>query len=306
MKELTGLHSVYTFMPRSAFEIGQYTVERDGSLTVEEAETDTAVLNTLLDEGLIIGDLPEETNVETTETSEIAESETAEAENADCLSISFPVSQHTGNSLRNLIRLLYSRGDMINKAVGSHFRIDKGLIKALSDDRCTYSPVSLRTAVEDYENENGTSMSGIKITDEEVTLTGFPLTEDSNLTKACTELAVLMNKMSIKQKRIQAKEIDSENEKYAFRIWLLRLGMNGTEYKQTRKLLMENLEGNCAFRTEEETEKFKVKEKQKRDALKATKAAEQDSADEDNVSEQDSADEDNVSEQDSANQDNSE
>lgn len=102
---------------------------------------------------------------------------------------------------------------------------------------------------------------------------GFPLTDDPDRTKACTELATLMNKMAIKQKRIQAKEIDAENEKYAFHIWLLRLGMNGAEYKQTRKLLMENLDGNSAFRTEEDAEKFKAKEKQKRDALKAARAA---------------------------------
>lgn len=162
---------------------------------------------------------------------------------------------------------------MINKAVGTHFHVDKELIEALADDRCTYSPISLRMTVANYESEHGLGTAGIRITDNEVTLMGFPLTDDPDRTKACTELATLMNKMAIKQKRIQAKEIDAENEKYAFRIWLLRLGMNGNEYKQTRKLLMENLDGNSAFRTEEDAEKFKAKEKEKRDALKAAKAA---------------------------------
>lgn len=34
--ELTGISPYYTKVPRCAYEIGDYTVERDGSLTVEE------------------------------------------------------------------------------------------------------------------------------------------------------------------------------------------------------------------------------------------------------------------------------
>lgn len=310
LEELTGETSVYTFVPRCAYEVGPYTVEKNGTLAVEENAADLDILNTLLEEQMIVGELPEEA----AETEEAVEAEAEEAEpeepepqepedeDADdepedsdeddeedelleigqeepgYLNISFPASEHTGNSLRNLIHLVYSRGPMINKAAGTHFHVDKELIEALADDRCTYSPISLRMAVANYESEHGLGTAGIRITDEEVTLMGFPLTDDPDRTKACTELATLMNKMAIKQKRIQAKEIDAENEKYAFRIWLLRLGMNGTEYKQTRKLLMENLDGNSAFRTEEDAEKFKTKEKEKRDALKAAKAAEGENA----------------------------
>lgn len=54
---------------------------------------------------------------------------------------------------------------------------------------------------------------------------------------------------------------------------LLRLGMNGDAYKPTRKELMENLGGHAAFRTPEEAEKAKAKNKAKREAQK-TKAAE--------------------------------
>jgi hypothetical protein len=49
-------------------------------------------------------------------------------------------------------------------------------------------------------------------------------------------------------KYASAKPINTDNEKYAFRTWLIRLGMTGNEYKSTRKLLLQNLSGNGAFR----------------------------------------------------------
>lgn len=291
LEELTGERSVYTLMPRCAYEIGVYTVEKDGTLAVEEGGADLNILNTLLEEGLIVGELPEEAaeaepeeaepeeETEEPETesaepeTEPEETETAAEEAPTYIDISFPTDRHTGTSLRNLVNLLYSRGPAINKAVGTHFLVEKSLVDALSDDACVKTQEAFRRAIADYEDTdgNGLGMEGITLTPEQVTLHGFP-NSDADHVKACTELAALMNEMAIKQKRIQAKEITAENEKYAFRIWLLRLGMNGSEYKQTRKLLMENLDGNSAFRTEEDAERFKAKEKQKRDAAKAAKA----------------------------------
>jgi hypothetical protein len=51
-----------------------------------------------------------------------------------------------------------------------------------------------------------------------------------------------------KQKRVTAKERPVENEKYTFRVFLIRLGFVGDDYKAARKLLMKNLSGNSAFR----------------------------------------------------------
>lgn len=49
-------------------------------------------------------------------------------------------------------------------------------------------------------------------------------------------------------KRVTAQDHPVENEKYAFRTWLLRLGLIGPEYKGARKVLLENLTGSSAFR----------------------------------------------------------
>ena len=49
-------------------------------------------------------------------------------------------------------------------------------------------------------------------------------------------------------KRVVNKPDTSDNEKYAFRCFLLRLGMIGEEYKPVRKVLLRNLTGSSAFR----------------------------------------------------------
>lgn len=50
------------------------------------------------------------------------------------------------------------------------------------------------------------------------------------------------------QNRINNKPDTSDNEKYAFRCFLLRIGMIGTNFKATRKVLLRNLTGSSAFR----------------------------------------------------------
>ena len=145
----------------------------------------------------------------------------------------------------------------------------------MKDDSCTYAVANFIHALKEYEEQHGASLEGLTITDEKVTFTGFPMAPDYDHLTAFGHLAILMNQQAISQKRIQAKEVNDSNEKYALRTWLLRLGMNGPDFKQTRKILMENLSGHAAFRTDEEAQKFLAREKAKRDALKAAKQAAQ-------------------------------
>ena len=58
--------------------------------------------------------------------------------------------------------------------------------------------------------------------------------------------------MAKNQKRITAKPREDENEKYAFRCFLLRLGFIGDEFKEDRKILLKNLDGSSAFKTKKE------------------------------------------------------
>ena len=88
--ELTGTAPYYTRVPRCAYEIGAYTVERDGSLTVEEDAADMQILEALKEEGLIqdadgmIGADTQTEDTEDVETEELEET-TAETETVDAM-----------------------------------------------------------------------------------------------------------------------------------------------------------------------------------------------------------------------------
>ena len=69
-----------------------------------------------------------------------------------------------------------------------------------------------------------------------------------NEVKAYTHFISALCKLSIDAKRVSMTEKPVENEKYAFRCFLLRLGFIGTEYKEERKILLRNLSGSAAFK----------------------------------------------------------
>ena len=53
--ELTGMQPFYTRAPRYAYEVGPYTIDRDGDLFVDEEQADADILTALMNEGLITG-----------------------------------------------------------------------------------------------------------------------------------------------------------------------------------------------------------------------------------------------------------
>ena len=130
----------------------------------------------------------------------------------DSLSISLPRSLFTDTALQNLDTLLRSKGRLIRHA----FDIREATY-TLTDDRITFAWL------------HGT------ITDETA--------------KAYAEFISKLCLMARTQKRVTAKEKIVDNEKYAFRCFLLRLGMIGNAYKESRKILLQNLTGSSAFKS---------------------------------------------------------
>ena len=138
--------------------------------------------------------------------------ETLTESNEDSLSISLPRSLFTETALQNLDALLLSKGRLIRHA----FDIREATY-TLTDDRITFAWL------------HGS------ITDETA--------------KAYAEFISKLCLMARTQKRVTAKEKIVDNEKYAFRCFLLRLGMIGNAYKESRKILLQNLTGSSAFKS---------------------------------------------------------
>lgn len=89
----------------------------------------------------------------------------------------------------------------------------------------------------------------VDVEETRVTFSWFRELLDADRVKAYTHFIAALCEMSIAQKRISATEKLAENEKYAFRCFLLRLGFIGSEYKEERKILLENLSGSSAFKS---------------------------------------------------------
>lgn len=87
----------------------------------------------------------------------------------------------------------------------------------------------------------------IVVTDDKIEFPWFTLIEDGD-SAAYMQFIPMLCEFAKVRKRVVDKVTDVDNEKYAFRCFLLRLGMIGEEYKAARKVLLHNLTGSSAFR----------------------------------------------------------
>ena len=142
----------------------------------------------------------------------MAESEEdAATDDEDRLIVSIPRTFLTETGRKNLDALLASKGKLIQKA----FNIEK---------------------------------AAYTLTEETIKFAWFHGKIAEDTVRAYTDFISKLCEMAQKQKRAMAKEKPTENEKYAFRCFLLRLGMIGDDYKTSRRILLQNLTGSSAFK----------------------------------------------------------
>jgi hypothetical protein len=94
----------------------------------------------------------------------------------------------------------------------------------------------------------GVSELPILLEDAKVCFPWFPAWTKPEELVAYEQFICRICDMARNQKRINAKEKEVDNEKYAFRCFLLRLGFIGDEHKTSRKILLRNLSGSSAFK----------------------------------------------------------
>jgi hypothetical protein len=224
---ITGENAVYKFMPTCAYEIGAFTVSKEGVLSFEDSAYDAArdLIDRLREQGYKPetpettgeteqdegpADAPDEASGAADEPDEATTGEQAGGDGeATGLSISIP-DDFSDAEFENLQRLAASKQTLMKAA----FRSD-GI--------------------------------GISREDGKVTFSGFTAS-DGDHTAAYMQFITLLAKMARSAKRVTARDHDTENQKYAFRCFLLRIGMIGPDYKKSRRILLENLTGSSAFR----------------------------------------------------------
>ena len=227
------IEPVYMKVPTCNYAVGNIIITKDGGLEWNEKtrqETIDKVTAALAEAGFEAempeteGSEPDEDPEETPAEPETSESETSEPEefeestgtdeDADTddesagLTIEVPFDKV---SVGNLTNILESKGTLIKKALG----------------------------IDDLR---------IEMKEDRVAFPWFDEVPEPEETQVYTEFISLLCKLSKELKRASSKETPVTNEKYTFRCFLLRLGMIGNEYKQTRKILLKNLSGNSSWK----------------------------------------------------------
>ena len=75
--------------------------------------------------------------------------------------------------------------------------------------------------------------------------------------KSYIQLCLAISHQALVQKSARKTKTQSDNEKYTFRTWLLRLGLIGDEFKTARQHLLKNLDGNIAWKDPAQAERQK-------------------------------------------------
>ena len=212
ISEFTGADAVYMRTPTYAYRIDYFTVTREGNLEFDDradSEEIEGLIEFLAERGFI-------TEIADTSATEPPETDTEEipaaavsAEHSEPVGLTVEVPLD-GSAVENLTKLLDAKGSLIRKAL----------------------------AVENLQ---------IEVTDSTVK---FPWFADcgADECKAYTHFISALCELAANAKRVTAKEKETDNDKYAFRCFLLRLGFIGSEYKAERKILLRNLTGSSAFR----------------------------------------------------------
>ena len=233
-----GVKPEYLGVPSFAYQIkteGEtYTIDKAGNIT--NAEGIELELETLLKP------IVEEKINEVTEDEEtITESQTTPFE------IAIPMEGHTGITLRNLINMIYSKQELIQKSLSiSGYIINEEFVKGINE-------AEIHT-LEEFKSKDDSiakdNCNGIEFDFENKRIRFKFINEeaDEEKIKAYTQFIELLDQSAKELKHASAKVSVTDNPKFTFRVFLIRLGMVGDEYKTTRKILLKNLEGNAAFR----------------------------------------------------------
>lgn len=212
ISEFTRADAVYMRTPTYAYRIDYFTVTREGNLEFDDradSEEIEGLLEFLAERGFIAGNADTSATEQPETASEEVSADTDSAEHSESVGLTVEVPLE-GMAVGNLTKLLEAKGRLIRRALA---------LDSLP----------------------------IEVTDSAVK---FPWFADCSADecKAYTHFISALCELAANAKRVTAKEKEIDNDKYAFRCFLLRLGFIGSEYKAERKILLRNLTGSSAFR----------------------------------------------------------
>ena len=255
--ELTFSDPVYAGAPTFAYQVGDYTVDKNGVISYPETVAQEAVMllvERLGEHGFTpeqdAEDAPAPVAAETPdvapepgEDAEPAEAETEATQGAETPDMAAePAEEDAPDDVA-----AESAGTEYDPEDDAHLTITIPKAK-LPDDALS----RLRQIVANKEELFKRAMSAdalpIEVTEEEVSFPWFTLTGVEGEAAAYAQFITALCQMAREQTRILDKPYDGDNDRFAMRIFMVRLGMKGTQFALARKLMMKNLSGNSGWR----------------------------------------------------------
>lgn len=228
ISQLLDKPAVYQGAPSFAYTVGDYTVDRNGVLSYgSNIHPDFAavLISDLRERGFVVETVSDTDDDESTTenvndadeseaivTENIASTKVTDTDSPDILAIEIPDTGFTPEAKENIRKIVASKKTVLEKALGAD-----GLPIVEKDGKITFPWFTLH---------------------------GLDGEAD-----AYSRLVTAICKMAKEQKRVTATEKPIENEKFTMRLFLIRLGFIGDEYKTARKILLRNLSGNASWKS---------------------------------------------------------
>ena len=185
--------------------------------------------------------------------------------NSQCgIHIHVDASRYTPQTLRNLVNIIASKEDILYKALQidpARLRWCKKTNEKLLETINRKKPETMEALKDIWyagstrgrdEHYNDTRYHGLNLhstfTKGTVEFRLFNSTTHAGEVKAYIQFCLAVSHQALTQKKASARKTVTDNEKYAFRCWMLRLGLSGDEFKTCRLHFLKHLEGNSAWR----------------------------------------------------------
>ena len=185
--------------------------------------------------------------------------------NSQCgIHIHVDASRYTPQTLRNLVNIIASKEDILYKALRidpARLRWCKKTNEKLLEAINRKKPQTMEALKDIWyagstrgrdEHYNDTRYHGLNLhstfTKGTVEFRLFNSTTHAGEIKAYIQFCLAVSHQALTQKKASARKTVTDNEKYAFRCWMLRLGLSGDEFKTCRLHFLKHLEGNSAWR----------------------------------------------------------
>ena len=185
--------------------------------------------------------------------------------NSQCgIHIHVDASRYTPQTLRNLVNIIASKEDILYKALRidpARLRWCKKTNEKLLEAINRRKPQTMEALKDIWyagstrgrdEHYNDTRYHGLNLhstfTKGTVEFRLFNSTTHAGEVKAYIQFCLAVSHQALTQKKASARKTVTDNEKYAFRCWMLRLGLSGDEFKTCRLHFLKHLEGNSAWR----------------------------------------------------------